>query len=191
MQNTFFECSASSKFLMRQKKLPILKPLAGPFLTLSVIYFRLRVHGESDRSCSRWCLLLLSTWSYLIFGGPCCRALVFVFGFWTLITFYSLLTSLFCIQKCVLGYACLNKKQSKGKVLGWFNILRGKIESSMSDKKLNSHSFHFDPPLPLKTKHDECWNYLIDKYDDCIFFSTIYSQMKVCINSFICSLDFS
>jgi hypothetical protein len=25
-------------------------------------------------------------------------------------------------------------------------LLRDKIKSSMSDKKLNSHSFHFDPP---------------------------------------------
>jgi hypothetical protein len=49
----------------------------------------------------------------------------------------------------------------------------------MSDKKLNSHSFHFNHPLPLKTKYDECWNLLIYKYNQCVFFLLCI----VCINS--------
>jgi hypothetical protein len=33
-----------------------------------------------------------------------------------------------------------------------------KVKSSMSDKKLNSHSSYLNPPLPLKTKYEEYRN---------------------------------
>jgi hypothetical protein len=32
-------------------------------------------------------------------GGPCCLTLDFVFALWIMITFYTLLTSLFCMPK--------------------------------------------------------------------------------------------
>jgi hypothetical protein len=44
---------------------------------------------------SRRCLLLQGTWSCLC---KCCPALDFVFAFWIMITFYTLLTSLFSIS---------------------------------------------------------------------------------------------
>jgi hypothetical protein len=37
--------------------------------------------------------------TFAVFGRPCCPKLDFVFAFWTLITFYTLLTSLFDIYK--------------------------------------------------------------------------------------------
>jgi hypothetical protein len=48
---------------------------------------------------TRGCLLLPDTSSYLrIVGGPCCPTFDFVYAFWIMITFYTLLTLLFCIQ---------------------------------------------------------------------------------------------
>jgi hypothetical protein len=35
--------------------------------------------------------------SFAFVGGPCCLALDFVIAFWIMITFYTLLTSLFCL----------------------------------------------------------------------------------------------
>jgi hypothetical protein len=47
---------------------------------------------------SSGCLLLHGTWSYLrICRGPYCPTLDFVFAFWIMITFDTLLISLFCI----------------------------------------------------------------------------------------------
>jgi hypothetical protein len=36
--------------------------------------------------------------TFVFVGGPCCHTLDFVIAFWIMITFYTLLTSLFCIQ---------------------------------------------------------------------------------------------
>jgi hypothetical protein len=47
---------------------------------------------------NRGCLLVCGTWSYFAFvGGLCCLTLDFVIPFWTVIAFYTLLISLFCI----------------------------------------------------------------------------------------------
>lgn len=39
-----------------------------------------------------------------------------------------------------------------------FIALKGKIQSSMSDQKLNPQRFYQDHPTPFKTKCSECWS---------------------------------
>jgi hypothetical protein len=39
-----------------------------------------------------------------LIGGPCCPTLDFVIAFWTMVTFYTLLASLFCINNFVNCY---------------------------------------------------------------------------------------
>jgi hypothetical protein len=36
--------------------------------------------------------------TFAFVGGPCCPTLDFVIAFWTMVTFYTLLTLLFCIS---------------------------------------------------------------------------------------------
>jgi hypothetical protein len=59
--------------------------------------------GKGERwvcPVSRGCLLLRGTWSFLriFIGSPCCSTLDTMFSFWSMISFDTLLTYLFCIQ---------------------------------------------------------------------------------------------
>jgi hypothetical protein len=45
--------------------------------------------------------------TFAFVGGLCCPTLDFVFAFWIMITFYTLLTSLFCISYFALFLFCV------------------------------------------------------------------------------------
>jgi hypothetical protein len=66
--------------------------------------FRLRVHGGCDRSAEDAYSSAAPDPTFTFVGDPCCSTLNFVITFWIMITFYTLLTSLFCIlnhQTCI------------------------------------------------------------------------------------------
>jgi hypothetical protein len=58
----------------------------------------LRAHGGCDRSAEDAYSSAAPDPTFAIVGGPCCRTLDFVIAFWITIAFYTLLTSLFCID---------------------------------------------------------------------------------------------
>jgi hypothetical protein len=55
------------------------------------------VHGGCDRSADDAYSSMTPDPTFAFFGGPCCLTLDFLFAIWIMITFYTLLTSLFCI----------------------------------------------------------------------------------------------
>jgi hypothetical protein len=68
------------------------------------IYFRPRTHGGCDRSVEDAYSSAAPDPTFAFVGGPCCLTLDFVIAFWTMVTFYKLSTSLFCI--------CTSKQKS-------------------------------------------------------------------------------
>jgi hypothetical protein len=65
----------------------------------SVYLIRLRAHGGCDRSAEDAYSSVEPDPTFAFVGGPCFPTLEFVIVFWIMITFYTLLTSLFCISK--------------------------------------------------------------------------------------------
>jgi hypothetical protein len=63
--------------------------------------FRLRAHGGCDRSAEDAHSSLAPDPTFAFVGVPYCPTLDFVIVFWTMVTFYALLTSLFSIWICV------------------------------------------------------------------------------------------
>jgi hypothetical protein len=56
-----------------------------------------KAHGGCDRSAEDAYSSMAPDPNFAFVGGLCCLTLDFVFAIWILITFYTLLTSLFCI----------------------------------------------------------------------------------------------
>jgi hypothetical protein len=54
-------------------------------------------HGGCDRSAEDAYSSTAPDPTFAFVGDPCCPTLDFVIAFWIMITFYTLLTSLFCI----------------------------------------------------------------------------------------------
>jgi hypothetical protein len=69
-------------------------------------WFRLRAHGECDWSAEDAYSSTAPDPTFALVGSLCCPALNFVFAFRIMITFYTVLTSLFCISRImnVCGY---------------------------------------------------------------------------------------
>jgi hypothetical protein len=59
--------------------------------------FWLSAHGRCDRSTEDAYYSAAPDSTFTFVGGPCCPTLDFVFAFWIVIAFCTLLTSLFCI----------------------------------------------------------------------------------------------
>jgi hypothetical protein len=62
-------------------------------------WYRLRAHGRCDRSAEDAYSSAAPDHTLAFVWGLCCPTLDFVIAFWIMITFYTLLTSLFCIYK--------------------------------------------------------------------------------------------
>jgi hypothetical protein len=81
--------------LVLTAELPVLPDLGTLILTTDILS---GTHGGFDRSAED----AYSSWapdpSLTFVGGLCCPTLDFVIAFWTMVTFYTLLTSLFCIS---------------------------------------------------------------------------------------------
>jgi hypothetical protein len=60
-------------------------------------WFGLRAHGGCDHSAEDTYSSAAPDPAFAFVEGPCCLTLDFVIAFWIIITFYTLLTSLFCI----------------------------------------------------------------------------------------------
>jgi hypothetical protein len=62
-------------------------------------WFWLRVHGGCDWSAEDAYSTAAPDPTFAFVEGLCCPALEFLFAFWIMITYYTMLTSLFCMQK--------------------------------------------------------------------------------------------
>jgi hypothetical protein len=71
-------------------------------LVIPYTYFRLRAHGGCDRSAEDACSFAAPGPTFAFVGGPYCPTLDFVITFWIMITFYTLLTLLFCIISLII-----------------------------------------------------------------------------------------
>jgi hypothetical protein len=57
-----------------------------------------KAHSGCDRSAEDAYSSAAPDPTFAFVGGPCCLTLDFVFALWIMITFYTLLTSLFCTE---------------------------------------------------------------------------------------------
>jgi hypothetical protein len=68
------------------------------FTTGNLVYLiRLKVRTGCDRSAEDAYSSTAADPTFAFVGGPCCLTLDFVIAFWIMVTFYTLLTSPFCM----------------------------------------------------------------------------------------------
>jgi hypothetical protein len=74
-------------------------------------WFRQRAHGWCHQSSEDAYFSAAPDPTFAFVGVPCCPALDFVFAFWIMITFYTMLMSLFCVTKCrTLDMLCASRE---------------------------------------------------------------------------------
>jgi hypothetical protein len=81
------------------------------------------VRGECDRSAEDAYSSAAHDPTLAFVRGPCCPVLDFVFAFWTLIMFYILLTSLFCVQALHINIICMLIFPLKFQIVERLNLL--------------------------------------------------------------------
>jgi hypothetical protein len=73
--------------------------LGAGYTELDTTWYGDQAHGGRNRSAEVAYSSLAPDSTFAFVGGPCCLTLDFVFALWFMITFYTLLTLLFCIVR--------------------------------------------------------------------------------------------
>jgi hypothetical protein len=108
-----------------------------------------KAHGRCDRSAEDAYASAAPDPTFACVGGPCCPALDFVIAFWIMITFYTLLTSLFCIH---IMY------EMSDHFLNFHVFQKGArhlyFSQESGNNKINQFSFY----SMFVTSANKCWN---------------------------------
>jgi hypothetical protein len=132
-----------------------------------------KAHTGCDRSAEDAYSPMAPDATFAFVGGQCCLTIDFVFAIWIMITFYTLLNSLFCIQTWQIISDFLNQSHDKTwSINSLYNgIFQWKLDRSTSNSSISKDALR---QLRISAVYQ-----LVFILSSCIYYTVLYSYLTV------------